>query len=73
MKAIEKHFEKLEKDINERDEILARYHVKEIDKSLISTLEKKMSLLGEEAKDIELIKIYKNRLEDYKRKLGMND
>jgi len=68
---IEKHFKKLEKDINERDEILARYHVKEIDKSLINALEKKMNLLGREAEDIELIKRYKNLLAEYRRKLGM--
>jgi len=70
---IEKHFEKLEKDINERDEILARYHIKEIDKSLITALEKKMILLGEEVEDIELIKKYKNLLAEYKRKLGMGN
>ena len=68
---IEKHFKKLEKDINERDEILARYHVKEIDKSLINALEKKMNLLGREAENIELIKRYKNLLAEYRRKLGM--
>jgi len=70
---IEKHFEKLEKDINKRDEILARYHIKEIDKSLITALEKKMILLGEEVEDIELIKKYKNLLAEYKRKLGMGN
>ena len=72
-KEIEEHFLKIELDIKKNKIDRGRYHVKEIDKSLISALEKKMSLLGEEAKDIELIKIYKNRLEDYKRKLGVND
>ena len=58
-------------DINEKNETLARYHVKEIDKSLINALEKKMNLLGREAEDIELIKRYKNLLAEYRRKLGM--
>lgn len=53
---IEKHFEKLDQDISENDEILAKYHVKEIDKSLISALEHKLNLLGGDARDVELIK-----------------
>lgn len=68
---IEKHFEKLEKDINERDEILARYHIKEIDKSLITALERKIILIGGTTEDTELIKRYRKRLEEYKKKLGM--
>ena len=68
---IDKHFEKLGKDISEKDEILARYHVKEIDKSLITALERKISLLGADASSIELIKRYKSRLAEYKKKLGM--
>lgn len=56
---IEKHFEKLDKDIIEQDEILAKYHAKEIDKSLIATLERKIDLLGANAKDVELLKRYK--------------
>ena len=66
---IEKHFEKLDKDIDDEDEILAKYHLKEIDKSLIKALEEKISLLGMELEYSELIKKYKNRLEKYKKKL----
>ena len=69
---IETHFEKLEKDMREENELLARYHIKEIDKSLIAALEHKISLLGENASYTELIKTYKKRLEDFKRKLGMD-
>jgi len=68
---IEKHFDKLDKDLSEKDEILAKYHIKEIDKSLITALEHKLNLLGENSENIELIKDYKNRLENYKKKLGI--
>ena len=68
---IKKHFEKLDKDIAEKDEILTRYHIKEIDKSLITTLEHKINLLGMNTADVELIKEYKNRLEEYKKKLSI--
>jgi uncharacterized secreted protein with C-terminal beta-propeller domain len=68
---IEKHFKKLENDINEKDDILAKYHIKEIDKSLIAALEHKISLLGANAEDIELIKRYRSLLEEYKKKLGI--
>ena len=68
---IEKHFEKLKKDISGKDEILARYHIKEIDKSLITALEHKINLLGSNARDIELIKKYKALLEEYKKKMGV--
>ena len=68
---IERHFEKLDKDINEENEVLARYHVKEIDKSLIDSLQHKIDLLGEDTENIELIKKYKARLDKYKKKLAM--
>jgi len=71
-KEIEKHFEKLDKDINEKDDILARYHIKEIDKSLIAALERKIGLLGEDTDSAELIKQFRNRLEEYRKKLGMD-
>jgi len=69
-KEIDKHFEKLDKEIIEKDEILARYHIKELDKSLITALERKIKLLGE---NIELVKEYKNHLEEYKKKLNIKD
>ncbi len=70
-KEIEKHFERLNKEIEEKDEILARYHIKEIDKSLITALEHKISLLGKTSENSELIKRYKNSLEEYKKKLSI--
>lgn len=68
---IKKHFEKLDRDIGEKDEILARYHTKEIDRSLVTVLERRIGVLGKTQSDIELIKKYKKRLEEYKKKLGI--
>ena len=62
---IEKHFTKLEKEINEKKEILSRYHIKEIDKSLLDFLEKKLSLLKA---DKNILQQYKKRLENLKAK-----
>ncbi|MBI2449140.1 hypothetical protein HYV49_02480 [Candidatus Pacearchaeota archaeon] len=70
-KEIEEHFLKIELDIKENKIDRGRYHIKEIDKSLINALEKKMNLLEEDVENIKLIKIYKNRLEEYKKKLGI--
>lgn len=64
-KEIEKHFTKLEKEINEKDEILSRYYIKEIDKSLLSSLEKRLSLLKI---DKTLLQQYRKRLESLKEK-----
>jgi hypothetical protein len=72
---IKKHFEKLDKDILEDDEITARYHIKEIDKSLIASLEKKMIHLSKNNQEVEEIKEllnkYKQKIKEYKRKLGV--
>lgn len=57
---IEKHFEKLEREIREKDEILSGYHAKEIEKSLIDDLEYRMNLMG---------KLDKNLLDKYKQRL----
>lgn len=62
---IEKHFAKLEKDINEKNEVLSRYHIKEIDKSLLSFLEKRLNLLKI---DKTLLQQYRKRLESLKEK-----
>jgi len=67
---IDKHFQKLDNDIIEKDDILTRYHIKEIDKSLIAALEHKINLLDESANEADLKK-YKNKLEEYKKKFGM--
>ena len=68
---IETHFDRLDKDIVEDDEMLVEYHIKEIDKSLITALERKISLFGQDKADVELIKKFRNRLEEYKKKLNM--
>ncbi|PIN91575.1 hypothetical protein COU57_00025 [Candidatus Pacearchaeota archaeon CG10_big_fil_rev_8_21_14_0_10_32_14] len=68
---IEKHFQKLEKDIEEKNEILAGYHVKEIDKSLINALQNKIRLIGDNPTDKILVENYKKRLEEFKEKLGI--
>jgi hypothetical protein len=60
-KQIEEHFGKLEKEVENKDWTFARYHLKEIDKSLIDDLEYRMKLLGVVDKDL---------LERYRRKLG---
>ena len=59
-KQINEHFEKLDKEVKQEDEITAKYHFKELDKSLILNLEKKMEFLG---------KVDKELLDDYKSKL----
>ncbi len=69
-KQIEKHFDKLEKEIESDKRFLARYHVKEIESSLIDSLENKMGLLGK--KDNKLLKKYKNKLEKIKKKMSFN-
>ena len=67
---IERHFLKIEDDIQRDNFDLGRYHAKEIDKSLIDALEKKINML-EDGKDyLVLIKNYRNRLSEYKKKLG---
>ncbi len=72
-KEIEEHFLKMDTDIGEKNYEAGKYHAKEIDRSLFVALEHKISLLGEEEKYAELVKSYKNRLEEYKKKLGIND
>ncbi len=69
---IEKHFKKLDNDLNKKDEINARYHIKEIDRSLIATLEKKMKLLGKNTEeDKEMLDKFKRKLEEYKKMLSI--
>jgi len=58
-KQIEIHFNKLEKDLEEKNFEYARYHIKELDKSLISSLKRLLDILGEEDK---IIKKYRERL-----------
>jgi hypothetical protein len=65
---VEEHFGKLEKDIVKGNEIIARYHIKEIDRSLIDALEKEMELIGEVEKDV--IEGFRKRLKEFEKKLG---
>ncbi len=74
-KEIEKHFKKIDNDIFEDDGTTARYHIKEIEKSLIANLEKKMLLLSKNSKenmqDRELLDRFRKKLEKYKKKLSI--
>ncbi len=63
---IEKHFEKLDMDIEEKNAEVGRYHAKEIDLSLIRTLERKLEMLGLTDEDINT---YKERLNKAKEEL----
>ena len=65
---IEDHFEKLEKEIEADDEILARYYIKEIDRSSLDVLERKMKFL-EEVNE-ELIERYRKKLRKIEEKLS---
>lgn len=65
-KEIEAHFEKIEEDINNGNFERGRYHIKEIDRSLINALKNKLGILGEEDEDIQK---YEERLEVLKHKL----
>ena len=65
---IEKHFAKLEKDIEENQIDRGRYHVKEIDLSLLAALELKMNILNIEDNSLEE---YRKRLEILKKKLSL--
>ena len=62
---IEKHFQKIEEDIFEGNLDRGRYHVKEIDKSLLKALEVKIQILGIEDNSLE---IYRKRLEELREK-----
>ena len=70
---IENHFKKLDKEIIEEDDITARYHIKEIDKSIIDALEYKIGLLGVNKENEKFINDYIKRITEYKRKLGIED
>jgi len=59
-KEIEKHFEKIEEDILEKNIDRGRYHLKEIDKSLLKALEIKIKILGAED---DCVEVYRKRLD----------
>ena len=64
---IEEHFSKLEKDIREGRTERGKYHVKEIDKSLLKALEIKIDILGV---NDDSVKKFRERLDNLKKKLG---
>jgi hypothetical protein len=72
---IEAHFKKIERDIQEDNIDRGRYHIKEIDKSLIVNLEKKMLQLTQDDKETmakrDLISTLRKKLEEYKKKLSI--
>ncbi|MCX6741720.1 MAG: hypothetical protein NTX24_00905 [Candidatus Pacearchaeota archaeon] len=70
-KEIEEHFKKIEKDILKDNINLGRYHIKEIDKSLLKALEIKIKILGIENDDS--VSIYRERLEKLRKSLGLNE
>jgi hypothetical protein len=63
---IEEHFEKLEKDINDGNQYLGRYHARELDNSLIDALEKKLKLLGVQDDSVVW---YRKKLDELRKKL----
>ncbi len=67
-KEIEEHFFKIEKDIQEENMERGRYHIKEIDKSLLKALEIKLEILGIED---ESVKIYKEKINELKKRLEL--
>lgn len=70
-KEIEEHFEKIEDDIQEGNVDRGRYHIKEIDKSLLKALEIKIKILG--IKDDNSVLIYRERLEKLRKSLGLEE
>ena len=66
-KEIEKHFEKIEEDILKKNIDRERYHLKEIDKSLLKALEIKIKILGIENDNSVLV--YRKRLEKLRKGL----
>lgn len=66
-KEIEKHFEKIEKDIQEENIDKGRYHIKEVDKSLLKALELKIKILGTEDDSVQ---VYRERLEKLRKSLN---
>lgn len=66
---IEEHFNKIEADVLEGNIDRGRYHIKEIDKSLLKALEIKIKILG--IKDDDSVKEYKERLKQLIKTLGL--
>ncbi|PJC44592.1 hypothetical protein CO038_03300 [Candidatus Pacearchaeota archaeon CG_4_9_14_0_2_um_filter_39_13] len=65
---IENHFVKIEEDAKNENTEMRRYHIKEIDKSLLKTLETKIHALST---DDDSAREYRKRLEELKRREGI--
>lgn len=70
-KEIEEHFKKIEDDFLDDNIDRGRYHLKEIDKSLLKALEIKIKILGIE--DDNSVLIYRERLEKLKKRFGLDE
>ncbi len=70
-KQIEEHFSKFENDIKENNIDRGKYHIKEIDKSLLKALEMKIKILGIE--DDNSVLIYRERLETLRKSIGLEE
>ena len=68
-RVIEEHFLKIEKDIDEDKIERGKYHIEEVDSSFLYMLENKINLLKNNPDYADLVKKYKERLEEYKKKL----
>ncbi len=67
-KEIEEHFLKVDIDLKENNLDRGKYHIKEIDKSLLKALEIKISILGIEDNSVQ---VYRERLRKLREKLGL--
>ncbi|MEK6928195.1 MAG: hypothetical protein AABX11_07210 [Nanoarchaeota archaeon] len=65
---IETHFAKIAQDIEEGNLDRGRYHIKEIDKSLLKALEIKINIL--QSND-ESLNLYRDKLNKIKKDLGI--
>ncbi|MBM3233603.1 hypothetical protein FJZ19_00745 [Candidatus Pacearchaeota archaeon] len=70
-KEIEEHLDKIEKDILEKNIDRGRYHIKEVDKSLLKALELKIKILGIE--NDNSVSVYRERLEKLRKSLGLSE
>jgi len=67
---IETHFAKIEEDISEKNIDRGRYHLKEIEKSLLKALEIKIDILGE---DNSSVLAYRERIENLRKLIGSDE
>jgi len=67
-KEIEEHFNKIEEDLLEGNIDRGRYHIKEIDKSLLKALELKIKILG--ISDDNSVSLFRQRLEELIKRCG---